>query len=183
MNQKQRCKNCRRWLDLNPHVKNHEYCNRKACQRARKRRWQQQKMSTDSDYRKNQKEAQINWREANPDYWRNYRRQHEKYRDRNRALQKKRDENRRARHLAKMDASEHKIEIKQGGYFYILPASMDLAKMDASAQKVLLIPEGYKNYGRSCKEGLDLQADRHCLGCIKKETKADDSSTLPRSSP
>lgn len=183
MNRKQRCKNCQRWLDLNPHVKNHEYCNRKACQRARKRRWQQEKMSTDPDYRKNQKEAQINWREANPDYWRNYRHQHEKYRDRNRALQRKRDENQRVRHLAKMDTSKDKTLIIQGGYFYFWPASMDLAKMDASAQKVLLIPEGYKNYGGSCKEGLDLQADRICLGCVKKETKADDSSTLPRSSP
>jgi hypothetical protein len=61
------------------------------------------RMSTDPDYRKNQKEAQINWRETTPDYWRNYRRQHEKYCDRNRVLQKKRDADRRVRHLAKMD--------------------------------------------------------------------------------
>lgn len=181
--ERKRCKNCRRCLDLNSHTKNHGYCKRKACQRARKRCWQRQKMSSDPDYRENQKNAQITWRENNPDYWRKYRREHEKYLQRNRILQKKRDANRRARHLAKMDASSDKTQIKQGGYYYIIPASSDLAKMDASAQKVLLIPDGYKDFTASCKEGLDLQADRLCLGCIKKETKADDLSTSPRSSP
>jgi len=136
-------------------------------------------MSSDPDYRENQKNAQIKWRENNPDYWRKYRREHEKYLQRNRILQKKRDAKRRVRHLAKMDASGDKIQIKQGGYFYIIPASLDLAKKDASAQKVLLIPEGCNNYATSCKEGLDLQAGRLCLGCIKKETKPDDLSASP----
>ena len=81
----------------------------------------------------------------------------------NRILQKKRDANRRVRHLAKMDASSDKIQIKQGGYYYIIPVSSALAKKDASAQKVLLIPEGCKNYASSCKEGLDLQANQLCL--------------------
>ena len=91
MDRKKRCRKCRRVLDLNPRVLNHEYCGTKACQRVRKRRWQQQKMATDPDYQDNQKTAQAKWREANPDYWRNYRRQHEKYCERNRLLQKKRD--------------------------------------------------------------------------------------------
>jgi hypothetical protein len=98
-------------------------------------------------------------------------------------LQKKRDAKRRERHLAKMDASNDKTQIKQGGYYYIIPAFSDLAKKDASGQKVLLIPEGCKNYTSSCKEGLDLQANRLCLGCIKKEAKPDDLSTSSRSSP
>ena len=183
MDREKRCKNCRRFLDLNPHARNHEYCKRKACQRVRKRCWQRQKISSDPDYRENQKNAQIKWRENNPDYWRKYRREHEKYRERNRVLQKKRDAKRRVQHLAKMDASSDKIQIKQGGYYYIIPAFSDLAKKDASAQKVLLIPEGCKNYAFSCKEGLDLQANRLCLGCIKKETKPDDLSTSSRSSP
>jgi hypothetical protein len=82
-----------------------------------------------------------------------------------------------------MDASSDKIQIKQGGYYYIIPVSSALAKKDASAQKVLLIPDCYNSYASSCKEGLDLQADRLCLGCIKKEAKPDDLSASPRSSP
>lgn len=183
MDRKKRCRNCRRFLDLNSHVRNHEYCKRTACQRARKRCWQRQKKSSDPDYRENQKNSQIKWQENNPDYWSTYRQEHEQYRERNRVLQKKRDAKRRVRHLAKMDASSEKIQIKQGGYYYIMPASSDLAKKDSSAQKVLLIPEGCKNYASSCKEGLDLQAERVCLGCIKKEIKPDDLSTSSRSSP
>lgn len=183
MDRKKRCKNCRRFLDLNSHVKKHEYCKRKACQRVRKRCWQRQKMSRDPDYRENQKNAQIKWCENNPDYWGKYRQEHEKYLQHNRDLQKKRDANRRVRHLAKMDVSSDKTQIKISGYYYIIPASSDLAKKDVSAQKVLLIPEGYSSYASSCKEGLDLQADLLCLGCIKKEIKPDDLSTSPRSSP
>jgi hypothetical protein len=156
MDRKKRCCHCHRVLDLNPRIKNQKFCHRKICQRERKRRWQQQKMATDPDYRKNQRSAQINWLDANPDYWRNYRRRHEKYCDRNRLLQRKRDANRRSRNLA---------------------------KMDASVQKVLLIPEGYENYATSCKEGLNVQANRCRLGCMQKETKDNDPATVPREDP
>jgi len=67
MDRKKRCRNCRRFLDLNSHVRNHEYCKRTACQRARKRCWQRQKKSSDPDYRENQKNSQIKWQENNPD--------------------------------------------------------------------------------------------------------------------
>ena len=156
MDRKKRCKNCRGCLDLNSHVKSHEYCNRKACQQERKRCRQRQKMVSDPDYRENQKNAQIKWRQANPDYWRKYRREHDKYLQRHRLLQKKREAKRRTQRLA---------------------------KKDGSAQKVLLIPDSYTNYVASCKEGLDLLADRLCLGCIKKETKPDDFSAFLQSSP
>lgn len=185
MEPKKRCRNinCRRVLNLNPRVKNHGYCGRKACQGVRKRRWQQQKMTTDPCYKDNQKDAQKKWRAANPGYWRNYRREHTTYCERNRLLQKNRDACRRARHLAKMDALENLNHIKPAGYYYIASTPSDLANMDASIQKVLLIPEGYKNIASSCKKGLDRQPDQLCLRCIAKEDTGDDPSTLPRPSP
>jgi len=64
------CSCCRRKVVANPRVKNQRYCGRAACQRERKRRWQQGKMATDPDYRANQREAQKSWRQRNPDYWR-----------------------------------------------------------------------------------------------------------------
>lgn len=181
MDRKKRCKNrnCRRILDLNPRVKNHEYCSRKACQRVRKRRWQKRKMATDSDYQDNQKAAQAKWRAANPDYWRNYRQQHEKYCQRNRLLQKKRDANRRARRLAKMDTLKDENSIKPMGYYYIASTPSDLAKMDAYIQKVFIIPEGYKNIDSSCKKGLDRQLPVGWIQCPPKEDTDDASTTLP----
>ncbi len=54
MNQKNRCAKCGCLFRPNPRVKDQEYCNRSACQRARKRRWQRKRMATDPDYRANQ---------------------------------------------------------------------------------------------------------------------------------
>ena len=62
------CSCCRRKVPANPRVKNQRFCSRDACQRERKRRWQQAKMATDPDYRANQRQAQKSWRERNPEY-------------------------------------------------------------------------------------------------------------------
>jgi hypothetical protein len=140
-------------------------------------------MATDPDYQDNQKAAQAKWRAANPDYWRNYRQQHEKYCERNRLLQKKRDANRRARRLAKMDALNDVNHIKPMGYYYIAPTPSDLAKMDAHIQKVLIIPEGYKSTDPSCKKGLNRQAPVGWIQCRPKEETDDASSALPGPGP
>jgi hypothetical protein len=93
MSQKIRCANptCRRLFLPNPHVHNHQYCNRKDCQRVRKRRWQRQKMKNDPEYRDNQRDAQQCWMEQNRDYWRRYRDQHPEYVKRNRLLQREQE--------------------------------------------------------------------------------------------
>ncbi len=148
------CKHCRRIFKPNPRLKNQLYCNRKACQRARKTKWQKQKMTNDPDYRENQKNSQKKWRENNPGYWKSYRKQHPEYCDRNRLLQKERDIKRRARHLAKMDVLKRFKPIKSGTY-YLIPVMSDLAKMDALMQKVSVIPNGYEYFNESCKKGLD----------------------------
>ena len=58
-----KCKNCRRVIrNPNPRIKNQEYCGEKKCQRARKRKWQRRKMSSDQDYRLNQEAALAKWR-------------------------------------------------------------------------------------------------------------------------
>ncbi|PIP43926.1 MAG: hypothetical protein COX17_04310 [Deltaproteobacteria bacterium CG23_combo_of_CG06-09_8_20_14_all_60_8] len=64
------CLCCRRKLPVNPRIKDQRFCGQAVCQRDRKRRWQQAKMTTDPDYRNNQRDAQKTWRERNPDYWR-----------------------------------------------------------------------------------------------------------------
>lgn len=64
------CSSCRRIMPANPRVKNQRYCGQDACQRERKRKWQQAKMATDADYRANQRDAQKAWSERHHDYWR-----------------------------------------------------------------------------------------------------------------
>jgi hypothetical protein len=53
-----RCACCRRILRRNSRVKKQQYCGAKACQQARKNRWQREKQQTDVDYRVNKKESQ-----------------------------------------------------------------------------------------------------------------------------
>ena len=53
MNAKIQCAapHCRRILNPDPRVKNQRYCGEKACQRARKRQWQKEKLAVDPDYK------------------------------------------------------------------------------------------------------------------------------------
>jgi len=155
MNQKIRCANptCRRLFLPNPHITNHRYCNRKDCQRVRKRRWQREKMKNDPDYRDNQRDAQQCWMEQNRDYWRRYRDHHPEYMKQNRLLQRERDRRRRIRDLAKMDASDEISLIKPGSY-YLIPTKGNLAKMDTSSQRYFLIPSSYSNLAK--KDSVDF---------------------------
>jgi hypothetical protein len=153
MNQKIRCANpqCRRLFDPNPRVKNHRYCDKKDCQRARKRRWQRQKMKDDPDYRDDHRDGQQSWIEKNRDYWRQYRALHPDYVKRNRLLQRERD--RKRQNLAKMDELEQISLVKPGSY-YLIPAKGDLAKMDTLSQKYFLIPSSYPFLAK--KDSMDF---------------------------
>lgn len=110
-----RCAHCGRFFIPNPRVKDQSYCGRKECQRARKTRWQREKMKTDPEYQANQRESQRSWRERNPGYWKQYRMRHPDYAMRNRLLQRHRDKRGCFKDLAKMDALAHKV--------YLIPTS------------------------------------------------------------
>jgi len=138
-----RCAYCRRIFHPDPRVKEQSYCHRRSCQRARKTLWQREKMARDPDYKANHNRAQSSWLERNHGYWHRYRENHPQYRDRNRSLQKKRDQKRRLRNLAKMDALKAKKPIETGTYYLFAAHQTDLAKMDAIGQKVQIISRGY----------------------------------------
>ena len=150
MVQKQ-CRHCQSVFLPNSRIKNQQYCSRPECQQARKTHWQREKVRQDPDYQADHRDAQKNWLKHHPDYWKNYRAQHPSYVQTNKRKQKKRDQKRRWKHLAKMDALIPFSFIKSGTYF-IAP---DLAKMDGLAQKIFIIPASWTPRGPSCKEGLD----------------------------
>lgn len=133
--EEKRCAHCGCPLELNSRSKNQRYCGEKACQRARKRLWQKNKMATDPDYQDNQRRCNTAWREKHRHYWRDYRRSHPECAERNRLLQKAR---RSRRSVAKMDASE-KISFLKTGTYWVIP-ERGVAKMDAFVGKVLLVP-------------------------------------------
>jgi hypothetical protein len=114
------------------------YCSKSICQRHRKKRWQKQKLKSDPDYRANQKQAQESWHKKHPGYWKDYRKSHPLYVERNRKRQRHRNGLRGAdrgketvkRHplIAKMDATP---PVKSGTYRLIPMEVPMIAKMDA----------------------------------------------------
>ncbi len=114
---------------------NQKYCTEKVCRLKRKCQWQRNKLATDADYREAQREAQASWLAKNPDYYKNYRREHPSYTRTNRLKQRSRNRRRRGKmdsgkKIAKMDA---KMPIVTGLY-QLLAVESDgrlIAKMDA----------------------------------------------------
>jgi hypothetical protein len=135
-----RCVHCQCIFVPHPRVKTQRFCAKQACQRARKAQWQREKMATDPDYQANQRDCQRTWQNRHPHYWRQYRSKRADYRERNRLLQQHRDQKRRFKPLAKMDASVPVSFVKPGIYHLIPAVGDQLAKMDALSQKCHVIP-------------------------------------------
>ena len=137
--QSRQCAACGQAFWPRPQVSQQCYCAEAACQRERRRRWQQAKRQSDADYRDNQTRAHHAWRERHPEYWREYRRTHPEYEARNRTQQQRRDGMRRERRLAKMDASTRAFRVPSGTYRLAPVAPSDLAKMDAWTVEITLV--------------------------------------------
>jgi len=107
------CRSCH--SRFRPRAQNPEqfFCSAATCQRERRRLWQEANRRNDTDYRDNQKRAQAAWAQRNPGYWRDYRHTHPEYAERNRELQRKRQE---PNAIAKKNASKAEKPIPSGTY-------------------------------------------------------------------
>jgi len=142
------CLACQSPFKPHPNVPSQKYCSQVPCQKARRREWQQRKLHTDEDYKRNQREAQKEWRRKNSDYWSLYRQSNPDYVARNKMLQKLRNtEARNAKEIedkvtgmiAKMDASIRKPKIITGYYMLYPVAGGKIAKMDKLLVKIDVI--------------------------------------------
>lgn len=124
------CVACGQSFQPRPQVPQQAYCSAPSCQHQRKRQWQRNKMQTDPDYQDNQSRAQQAWNGRNPDYWRNYRKSHPEYVERNRSLQRGRNAKSKANPVAKMDASIPANPLPTGIYQLCLVTDDKIAKMD-----------------------------------------------------
>lgn len=125
------CLCCRKPFGRHPAVPLQQYCGDPECQKARKRKWQQEKLSKDSDYRVNQAEAQKQWCNRNKGYWREYRRKNPAYTEKNRIGQRERNRRRQSGSwIAKMDEQKRKTLIPSGRYRLVPFCNQGIAKMD-----------------------------------------------------
>ena len=130
----------RRRFVPNPRVKTQRCCSNTPCQRARKAKWQRDKMATDPDYQANQRDARQAWQSRHRGDWRHYRQRRADDRERNRLLQTHRDQSRRLRPRAKMDPSGGVSFVNPGRYHLIPATGEHRAKMDALSMKCRLVP-------------------------------------------
>jgi hypothetical protein len=146
---KRRCAACGCLFVPRPNVPQQRYCSERACQRARRRRWQRQKLEADADYRANQAAAQQRWRERHPDYWRGYRQSHPEYAARNRERQRTRNRRRRSAGtgpsppaIANMDACRSQKSFCSGTYQLVPIVAAGVAKRDAYLVEMRVLSEG-----------------------------------------
>jgi hypothetical protein len=140
------CLCCKRGFKAHPAVRDQRYCSDPDCQKARKRKWQKEKLTRDSDYRANQAEAQRQWRGRNKDYWREYRRRNPAYTERNRMGQKERNRRRRSgSEIAKMDELKGKTLIPSGRYRLVPLCNPGIAKMDELIVELGVISEDFRS--------------------------------------
>lgn len=152
---KRRCRHCSCLFKVCNKVKKHDYCSKKACQLARKRNWQKEKLKSDQTYREDQRSAQQDWSANNPDYWKQYRHKNKRYTDTNRQKQRHRNARRRKKvgnlplrkPIAKMDALMHQNDMISGVYRLVPLESQLVAKMDAIIVEINTITEPYPNLG------------------------------------
>ncbi|MHC8307534.1 hypothetical protein [Pseudomonas sp. PB3P13] len=124
------CACCGLPFEKRPQVPNQTYCSLPACQRARRQRWQRDKMQSDPDYRDNQSRNQRAWLDRHPEYWRNYREANPEYVDRNRSHQRSKHDQQQKVDLAKMDVSQG-MALRPGFYRIEQISSGDAASSEA----------------------------------------------------
>ena len=146
-----RCIHCGKNFDGNPRVKKQMYCNGSECQKARRARWQREKIGSDPDYRDNQKRCHKEWISQHPDYYRKYRAKHPEYTERNRVLQLRRNARQRkdvsVELIAKMDSLAG-LYSRYGETFRLIPQDGRLiAKMDSLIVKLVPMRRLAMQYG------------------------------------
>ena len=152
------CRSCSKRFEVDPRVPGQQFCSNPYCQKERKRLWINHKRSTDPDYRENQREAQKSWVQKNSAYWQRYRQKNPEYVRRNRAAQKARNANRKARQIktgvAKIDESTNYNVISSA--FLSIPIQIeDIAKIDAILVRIDIVSDTKHKKGngdRNCKE-------------------------------
>lgn len=95
------CRYCQQPFEPSKFRPDQAVCFRPECRRQRRAEYHRGKIAADPEYAQTVRNSRRKWREAHPGYQENYRRSHAAAVERNRQLQRKRDEWGRVQHLVK----------------------------------------------------------------------------------
>ncbi len=112
-------------------------CSQAKCQRQRRSDYHRQKLRTDPEYRQVARDSQRKWRQAHPDYLRQYLAQHAEAVERNRQQQQLRDQKRRIRLLEKNNLA---LDLKRSTaeVWLVGPQVRNLEKNNLASGQVLI---------------------------------------------
>jgi tRNA(Leu) C34 or U34 (ribose-2'-O)-methylase TrmL len=101
MSSTQCCRYCHQIFQPSVYRPQQRVCGEPDCQRRRRSDYHRERIRNDSAYAEDVRASQKKWRQANRDYWKQYRQQHPEAAERNRNHQRQRDQKRRLLNLAK----------------------------------------------------------------------------------
>ena len=112
-------------------------CSQAECQRRRRADYHRQKLCTDPEYRQVARDSQRKWRQAHPDYLRQYLAQHTEAVERNRQQQQRRDQKRRIRLLEKNNLALD-LKCSAAEVWLVGPQVKNLEKNNLASAQVLI---------------------------------------------
>jgi hypothetical protein len=134
------CRYCQQIFQPSIYRPQQRVCSQPECQRRRRSEYHQERIRKDAAYAGDVRASQKKWRQAHPEYWKQYRKQHAESVERNRSKQRQRDQKRRVVNLAKMNlALDLKHEASE--VWFVGPVVKDLAKNNLAQSKVFIYQE------------------------------------------
>jgi hypothetical protein len=112
-------------------------CSQAECQRQRRSDYHRQKLRTDPEYREVARDSQRKWRQAHPDYLRQYLAQHAPAIEQNRQRQQLRDRKRRIRVLEKNNLA-FDLKRSTAEIWLVGPHIKNLEKNNLASAQVLI---------------------------------------------
>lgn len=124
-------------------------CSQAECQRQRRSDYHQQKLRTDAEYGQVARDSQRKWRQAHPDYLRQYLAQHAGAVERNRQQQQRRDQKRRIRSLEKNNLA---LDLKHSAaeVWLVGPGLKNLEKHNLASAQVLIFQSVNRQHPLDC---------------------------------
>jgi hypothetical protein len=126
------CRYCQQSFHPSPYRPQQSVCGQSDCQRRRRSDYHRQKIASDLAYRQIVDDSRKKWRDAHPDYSKQYRQQHPLAAERNLQMQRRRDQKRRIQNLAKNNLA---LDLKHSAaeIWLLGPGAKDLAKNNLAA--------------------------------------------------
>ena len=140
------CQSCGKEFFPWPQIRNQKFCSNPECQRERRRRRQAERRARNPEQKGSDAQYFQDWSAKNPDYWKQYRKAHPEYTERNRQQQKERSVARIAKdNVSAMNA------LPSGRYRLVALDSCGIANETAWIVEILVLTGPASDFGPDCK--------------------------------